>query len=1410
MIVVVISSILQWLQHKPRIIPEYRISIFKTHNHRSLSSRQISTTSIYANPGFTSTVEVDSHADSFVAGKNCIPMNYTERSCDVQPYSDDYAPVKNVPIVTAATGYTSSTGLNYILVFPEALYLPNLNHSLFNPNQLRHFGTKVQDNPYDSEPMSIITRDDSFTACLQSKGTDIFLTTWAPTILDLEKYPHITLCGKQPWNPREIKFPGISSLEQEEIEVRNIRALSTAEHEVELEEQVQDEDLLFDINQFRDRTISSARITHADMERKIQAARIHEIQRKELPPIIPGPLEEHELTPPHTFLSKDRHSNTTPETLSERWGLSVAQAALTLRATTRRLIRSALMPLARRYRTDRMFDVNRLEGTFATDTMDMRCKSIHGEKFCQVFANKEFFAAAYPIERKADAHEPLDLFVNEYGAMELLISDGAKEQVGKHTEFQAKLKKYNIKSKVSERERSNQNPAEGVIREIRKKWYRQIFRTNCPRRIWNYGIPYVCAIMRMTASYAGTLQGRTPMEALTGETPDISEYLDFGFYDLAWYKENAGLGEIQLGRFLDVSHSVGSLMSYWILPVSGIPISRTTVQRMTELEKSTDVNKARILKYDEAIAARFKEERLAKCGDKPDPEDWAELIESDPDFAEEFARTFDNPDIKEADEEFDPDSYDGYVNMELLLDRPGAEPELARVTKRLKDKDGKPIGVAHGNNPILDTRLYEVEYKDGYKAAMAANTIAENLFSQVDGDGHRQVIFDAIIGHRTDGTEIVEADAFITSANGVKRRKETTRGWEINVQWKDGSTTWHKLKDAKDSYPLDVAEYAVENGISEKPSFKWWIPFVLRKRDRIISKTKASYWTRTHKYGLEIPKNHADCVRIDHENGNTLWQDAVRKEMKTVRPAFETYEGDVKDLIGYQAITCHFIFDVKLGENFRRKARYVAGGHKTETPKTLTYSSVVSRDSVRIALVAAALNDLDILVCDIEGAYLTAKCREKIWITAGVEFGSEAGQTMIVKMALYGLKSSGAAFRSKLAGVLDDLQYRPTLADPDVWIKAGVKANGFEYYEMVLVYVDDVMVISEIPSRTIDGIKSVFKLKGDAAGPPDMYLGVTLEKKTNSQGTKCWTMSPEKYVDASVKNVEEKLAKDGLRLPNKCPTPMVGEYHPSDDVSAELTAAGLHYYQELIGVLRWAVEIGRLDILLEVALLSTHLALPRQGHLEQVYHIFGYLKQSPRRRLYLDPDYPMISEERFTKYEWTDFYKYAEEAQPPNMPTPRGRMMSTHCFVDSDHAGDKVTRRSQTGILIFCCRAPVLSYSKRQNSVETSTYGSELVAMRQAIDLVKSLRYKLRMFGIPVEGPTDVFCDNESVFKNVSKPESVLSKKQHSISYHSAREAVASDIVRVAKEGTATNLSDLYTKTMNKPKREGLLGKFMY
>ena len=112
--------------------------------------------------------------------------------------------------------------------------------------------------------------------------------------------------------------------------------------------------------------------------------------------------------------------------------------------------------------------------------------------------------------------------------------------------------------------------------------------------------------------------------------------------------------------------------------------------------------------------------------------------------------------------------------------------------------------------------------------------------------------------------------------------------------------------------------------------------------------------------------------------------------------------------------------------------------------------------------------------------------------------------------------------------------------------------------------------------------------------------------------------------------------------------------------------------------------------------------------------------------------------------------------------------------------------------------------------MEASTFGSEITALKNAIELIESLRYKLRMFGVPVDGPTNIYCDNEAVFKSCSMPESTLKKKHHSIAWHRAREAVAALTVRIAKEGTETNLADLFTKVLSVLRREELLDKFTY
>ena len=124
--------------------------------------------------------------------------------------------------------------------------------------------------------------------------------------------------------------------------------------------------------------------------------------------------------------------------------------------------------------------------------------------------------------------------------------------------------------------------------------------------------------MRMTASHAGRLQGRTPIEAVLGETPDTSECLDFGLCDWVWFERDAGIGEIELGKWIGVSKSTGSLMSCCVLPITGVPVSRTMVQRVTELEKQTEANQQRIAACDTAVAGRFNEGRLVTAGGKPD------------------------------------------------------------------------------------------------------------------------------------------------------------------------------------------------------------------------------------------------------------------------------------------------------------------------------------------------------------------------------------------------------------------------------------------------------------------------------------------------------------------------------------------------------------------------------------------------------------------------------------------------------------------------------------------------------------------------------------------------------------------------------------------------------------------------
>ena len=189
-----------------------------------------------------------------------------------------------------------------------------------------------------------------------------------------------------------------------------------------------------------------------------------------------------------TFSSKGRHADVSPEDLSQRWHISVSQAAQTLKKTTQKFLRSAILPLSRRYRSDRMFDRKTLSGEWATDTFDGRCKSLDGNRYAQVFANSKYFSRIYPMDSKSKAGDALKTFCQEFGIPHKLTFDGSKEQVKKGVTFMKTVKHYNIDYHIIEPDLHNQNPAEGVIREIRKKWYRTMVRKRVPKQLWDYGV----------------------------------------------------------------------------------------------------------------------------------------------------------------------------------------------------------------------------------------------------------------------------------------------------------------------------------------------------------------------------------------------------------------------------------------------------------------------------------------------------------------------------------------------------------------------------------------------------------------------------------------------------------------------------------------------------------------------------------------------------------------------------------------------------------------------------------------------------------------------------------------------------------------------------------------------------------
>ena len=213
---------------------------------------------------------------------------------------------------------------------------------------------------------------------------------------------------------------------------------------------------------------------------------------------------------------------------------------------------------------------------------------------------------------------------------------------------------------------------------------------------------------------------------------------------------------------------------------------------------------------------------------------------------------------------------------------------------------------------------------------------------------------------------------------------------------------------------------------------------------------------------------------------------------------------------------------------------------------------------------------------DIQNAYLTAPCEEKIWTTLGPEFGPEQGKTAVIMRALYGLKSARGTFSRHLSDCMRFLDYKPCKGDGDLWYKPIVRPDdGYKYYAYMLLYADDMLAIHHDATSALDELDRYFQMKPGSVGDLDIYLGAKLRKIQLENGVEAWSMSSSKYVQDAVKNTETYLQENynGWTMPKRVSSPWPRDYTSELDDSPELDLTKANYYQSQVGVLLWIVEL---------------------------------------------------------------------------------------------------------------------------------------------------------------------------------------------------------------------------------------------
>ena len=1041
------------------------------------------------------------------------------------------------------------------------------------------------------------------------------------------------------------------------------------------------------------------------------------------------------------------------ERLQPRFGwLPINTIKRTFEVTTQYARMPMSVLLKKRYRSPYpACNVPRRNEPVATDTVYSDTPAIDDGSTCaQLFVGTESLVTdVYGMKSDRQFVNTLEDNIRTRGAPTKLISDRAQVEIGR--KVLDILRSLFISSWQSEPHQQHQNPAERRYQTVKQMTNTVLDRTGAPAYTWLLCMAYVCFLLNHTISGKGTV----PLQASTGSTTDISPLLCFRFYEPVYYKVDdsdfPSESRERRGRWVGIADHVGHVLTFKVLTDdtrkvitrSNIRSADDPVHRNLRLDPLLSTNVPPVVKSRSDAQDHGEAKQPGDDGNDSAP-DGGSMPVFDP--IDIIGRTF----LSEPQE----DGQRFRVRIVRALD--DHVRELSQQPDRLQF-------VCSVND-------------DQFEEIMSYNDILQHLErtqAEDDVDGNTVWRFKRISGHQ----------------GPLSRNDPDYKGSSYNVQveWENGEVTYEPLSIIAADDPVTCAIYAREQNLLHVPGWTRFKKIAQREKKllRMVNQAKLrSYRTAPrYKYGYEVPRDFAHAKQLDERNGNTRWMDATDLEFSQLHEyeAFLDYGKHGRAPEGYKKIRVHVVYDCK--HDGRHKARLVAGGHLTEVPLESVYSGVVSLRGVRLLVFLAELNGLETWATDIGNAYLEALTSERVYIVAGPEFGDYEGHTLVIYKALYGLRSSGLRWHERFADCLRDMGFFPCRAEPDIWMRH----NG-EIYEYVAVYVDDLAIAVKDPKVFVHALTSDHRFKLKGTGPISFHLGCDFFR--DRHGTMC--MAPRKYIDKMTDTYERLF---GSKPSTKVTSPLEKGDHPELDTSEFLDASETQQYQSLIGALQWSISIGRFDVATAVMTLSSFRAAPRRGHMDRIKRIYGYLhkmRDGVIRFRTDEPDYSALPDQDF---DWAQsVYGNVKEVLPKDAPKPLGKHVTLTHYFDANLYHDMVSGRSVTGILHLINKTPIDWFSKKQETVETATYGSEFIAARTCVDQIIDLRNTLRYLGVPVRERSYMFGDNKAVVDSSVHPHSKLHKRHNALSFHRVREAIASKYVSLHHLPGEHNPSDILSK----------------